>query len=807
MAKGSRVASCADYDSEEGEEVADSRKQANLGVANIAAKRSGGLGKDTVMPANSPQLQPSPDGQSDSGVRIAERATAGSEVNTVSSTTSSSARKSSSGHKKGKKCTDPNCKHRTDRGRSSKTSSITSPVKPTARSPPPLMKRSPQPRQASPKRRAPRPEDRPELRPTLRPRGTSASSQQRPRSYYAGMQYPIPPGQQVPPQYARGGPYPMSGGQMVVNRANHPGRPPMPHLVTDMNNHTLEMSARRQNPSTAYHTPVVIQSQKPHTILSARRPPKSSAKFADPFDDDEDEDEEEEEETESEEEEDPRAAFLQAAHAAKLQAKAREQHMRQQAERQFVERQAQAQAQAASKDNRRALQAAQQAKAEAERMAMPPPPRPATVVNGYNMRRPPSNATPIVTYGQSPRMSGALAPLDDFAAMRQALPHGSRPLPTPTGAMKAPSYPQDNASPRVNFAADQAMRNARRNSLYGDETTIALELREQRLIAEQQAFDREKQEFARRQRRESQVVNGYNPDAIRAQLRNPIQTQKAYYDDDEDEDDSDEIDDPRLNEAERYIKRNTKSTGASLKAGILRKSNPDEETATVRSRRSHTGSSATRRQQSIIDPVDEKYQGDGFKMRIDIKQDYEIEHGGNKVKLQPNADGTIDLYIAGKRETQYHTSKASSSSGSKQLPNRQIARRTRYIEEEESEEEEEDFDSEEERELRSERRSIRGGGARRRAETYSVRDDGRRRRDPLRAPSVDSRARRGQAQSRRPATPEQSRYPGPPLYGVPDDEYPRTPRSPQSQMYGRFDSQSPRSYGGSGQHEYQSFGA
>lgn len=570
---------------------------------------------------------------------------------------------------------------------------------------------------------------------------------------------------------------------MYINRPV-PQRPQMPHRATDM-------SARKVNPRAAYGPPLVVQQEKPKTVLSARALPKS-AKFSDHDEDEEDDSEEDSEDysedSETEEEFDPRAALIEAARLKQYHEFRKRQHEVQLLEQRKAE----------------AMIAAQKAKEQAAKVAMPPPQRPASAVTGgFSMRRPKNEASPMITYGDNLSQQ-----------VRQAFAAGARPHPTPTGAPKAPSYPVVMPGSRANFAADEAFRHQRRGSVYSSESLAELEARERALKHSFDELERQREELRReelhRQRRESRgATPGYDHEALRASLRSLDLGAKDSSTEDLGMND-------RLSKAQSYIeKRRDSNTQPQLTAGILRKSGLDRETTSIRSKRSSkegSSTTGTRRRASIIDP-EEKYDGEGLKMRIDAKQDYEIEFGGNRIELRPNEEGHIDFYVAGKRESQYHSSKASSVGGSK--IGRRLSRRARIVDEDSVSEAEEEDDYDTPRE----RHSVRGGAARRRAETVSTYNaEPRRRHESLKVPASaerpkrsalrqppvvdDDRSRRGQV--RRPGTPEEDYYRGPPIYGAAPDEYNR-----YNQGYGRYESSSSRpSYGyGSMNQNYQGFGA
>jgi hypothetical protein len=564
-------------------------------------------------------------------------------------------------------------------------------------------------------------------------------------------------------------PYPAQGGYLVqVNRAQPMARPPLALRASD------NMSARKVNPRNAYAPPLIIQQEKPRStpIISARRAKTPQHSEEEEFDDDEEEETSEEEtDSEEEEEEDPRVAYQEAVMRRAQQV----QHM----ERMRV----------AEEEQRRMLLAAQRAKAEAAR-AMPPPPRPASTVNTtYNMRQP--NGPPVVTYGSSPRMPNGF---DD--------PHfGMRP-PYPAGALRAPS-PSGTAMPGITRSRTpgQDPRYLRRNSMYSDQDVgfAELEARERALVTREKVLDQREREQYQRQKRESFTASGADPE-LRSRMRRMSMAGREEH-----------VIEDRLNDAQRYIEKNQKPT-APLTAGILKKSGLDRKAApSTRSKKSSKEGSSTadnRKRQSMND-TESLYQ-EGFKMRIDAKRDYEFEIGDKRLELRPDGQGKIEIYVAGKTETQYHTSKASSSAGSKL--DRRISRRTRYLDDDDDDDDDDEEYMARERPVRQEHRDVRSGAARRRAETYSGPVDSRRRTQiPLREPPVEAR----RTPLRRPASPviddndeddEEEEYTAP-LYGGPLDEYSRPPTNRYSQGYGQYAPPSPRPGYGQGNSNSYGYGA
>jgi hypothetical protein len=502
------------------------------------------------------------------------------------------------------------------------------------------------------------------------------------------------------------------------------------HMRPPMAHHVSDMSARKTNSGAAYRgAPVVIQQDRPQLQpINARR--ARSPQHLEDDDEDEDEDEEtSEDETESDEEEDPRILLYRA-----------------------------------TMEQRRMALDAQRAQQEAARM-MPPPPRPSSVVNPiYNMRQP-----NVVTYATSPQLGNAFE--DPRLAGRPSYPIG--------GGLRAPS-PSGTAMPGLYRSRTPAQdpRMMRRNSIQSEKnvSVAEIEARERALVTAQKVLEREREQFQRQKQRESFGAGGAD-----YELRNRMRRMSFGRDEHA-------VEESRLSEAQRYIEKNKEPT-APLTAGILKKSGLDRKTPSTRSKKSSREGSSTvdnRKRRSVVD-TESVYQED-FKMRIDARRDYEFEIGDKRVELRPDGQGKIELYVAGKTETQYHTSKASSSTGSKL--GRRNSHRTRYLDEDD--EDDDDDSTERERRVRKERVEVRGGQARRRAETHSGTLDTRpRTRDPLRQPAAQPLTRR--TPLRRPASPvidnydedddEEEEY-TPPLYGAQPDEYGRPFTNRWSQGYG-----------------------
>jgi hypothetical protein len=337
MARGSdtlsRVASVADYNSDDGE-IAGTRKQ-----ANVAAKRSGGLGKDQAAMTTPQQHVAVPDLSSESGYSARTRATVGStdsdtsapvpsEVHTATSSNSHGDEIVVRNGKKYRVCKDPNCTKSHHHKKSGK------PPKSHAMSPP---------RQKSPARSDERDDPRPQLRQRS---ATAGEARKRPNSIHGAI---LPHGYLPPPHPMQPNPYWMAA-HMVVNRTMPlpPERPGAPH----------RNSTRRVNAQPLYGEP--LPKQKPKVTMSMRTP--VDPPLPPPEDDDE----------AYEEEVDRR---LRRAKERELDALERERK--------------------AVQAEWRAVQQAWLDKQDADRAAMPPPP-PLPLRSA--MRRPSTVAPPKVTY-------------------------------------------------------------------------------------------------------------------------------------------------------------------------------------------------------------------------------------------------------------------------------------------------------------------------------------------------------------------------------------------------------------------------
>jgi hypothetical protein len=587
---------------------------------------------------------------------------------------------------------------------------------------------------------------------------------------------------------------------MIVNRAMTPGpRPELQHRTTDI-------SARSVRPGASYAAPVILQQQdKPRNEISARRPPKTPARFDEPAtESDEEEDEDEEEEESTEDDEDDEEANLEIL--KKLQASQMAQ-------------------------DRRAKQsqiAAARAKLEADRIAMPPPKSTGTQSTGaqFSMRRPTQN--PKITYGaptEAPSGDAELA-----AALRQMGIGPQRP-PLVPGAGKASTYAHPAFALSGGLAADMAARQQpRRNSFYAGEGADEMQANHQAMLHAAGVYGREKeqrrlqqqhilqqQQLLQQQKRASADVEGLYGDQLRARFQNLALDHGS----------SPPTVDPKLRDAQSYIERLREGAPreqAQLTEGVVRRL--DRDATSTRSKRSSREGSSTagrsRRKASVAGQVEAD--AEGIKMRIDTKQDYEIEIGNQRVEIRPSGEGSLDLYIGGKRETPYHSTRGSTSTGGSKLGRRPSGRaardRDRALHDDESDipEEREEREAAEERE---EQRSTRSGGSRRRAETYGTYETERARYETERARRVPltrrttSRDARDEDASRERDRSREQRYRGPPRYGVAPDEYSRSPPTPSSyQRYGvpRYDTSSPRpqqgyGYGGAGNQNYNGFGA
>jgi invasion protein IalB len=568
---------------------------------------------------------------------------------------------------------------------------------------------------------------------------------------------------------------------MYVNRSPVE-RPGMPHRAIDI-------SARGVKPGVNYNTPVVLQQANTTTPLSARRPPKPQYLGEDSSE--EEDEEEESEESDSDEDETGLQALLQF----------REQHREQQA---FLQR-----------------------KKEADRQQMPPPPPPnvgnaqqraaaaaaAAAAAGFSMRRPPS-AAPKVTYGANTAAAAAQQHQAQLNTKLQALMQqqqnaeaNKRPAMMHTGGAKSTSY-HGTGAVGAGALPNGMMTGARRNSFYGGESNEDLERHHQLMLAAANRIGQ--QDEARRRAMEMQRKrNSFDLDSISDDLMTDRLQNLGL--------DASHVPppfDPKVSSAQQYMEQMRQNAQPSRRAvhqqhqqqqqpphplttGAVRRNGRDETRSSRSRHSSREGSSTTRnhRRMSVAAP-EARLDEDGFKMKIDPDQDYDVEFGNQRLAIRPTGEGSVELFIGGRREGTYYATTRDSASTSSKIDRRtstRTARTSRTARDDYSEEE------------RDERRSTRNGAARRRAETYGgsvhgVDDDRRRerRRSPAPAPAPapalrrrhddDERDQRGSnrrryeedsEEERERERPREREYRGPPRYGVAPDEYGRQPTYPR----------------------------
>lgn len=745
MAKGSasssHVASCTDYNSDDGE-LPDTRKQ-----ANVAAKRSGGLGKDSpaMTPTASSQQRPIPDRSSDSGYssrtqvtdasadfarssKGAEHAsTVTSEMHTAASSDCGSRELDTVtiDGRKYKKCADPNCPKRHKSKKSKAPKGDASSTKATTSS----SKRQPSPNPAASRQRQPAPEP---TRPQLRPRAASDNNP-RPQSFHQGMPNPYYPQGRPPVAYYRSG-YPMHPaagqmGYMIPNRTIME-RPGLPRIAT-------EFTARGPRSAGPYGRPVIRQ-DKPKTVLSARTPaePKYREYATESDEDDDDEDNDAQEQYSDE-------------LARKLQ--------------RFEAHQKAAEAERRRKAEFDAM--ARAMKAQRDAMVMPPPLKPASVLKPtLSMRQPSASANPKVTYG-TPIPAG----YGNMEEQVRNLTLNSRPPLNTMGASLKVPYSTPAVETRAYLSAEAAqLGHNRRRSMYGGETISDLETHHQTLIA--RGVELAQQHEAQRRLAQAETSRGYGQEPLRDPLRRGSWSSV--------DDTTPRKTESNIRQAQTHIEKSrsqaTQGQVHPLTEGSLREAGVDRQPSQRTKRSSKDGSStagARRPSTTTQSQVESLYDADGFKMKINPNQPYEFDLGNQRVELRPSDGGMEFVYVGGKRETPYHSTNGSTTTGSK-LGRRTSQRKSRYRDDEES------------------------------VEAYDDRKS--RRNDPRRRAESESSRRTDRVPSR------EDRYRGPPMYGVSPDEY-SYPTQTNGYSQGRQEPPSPRQvqggYGGGMKQNFPGFGA
>lgn len=651
----SQVAYVAEYDSDEGEEVASTRTHATgpsaREQANVAAKRS----TDAQGSASSSPRQNSQDLASDSGyssrtqdtsasadsgksatpVPPIPQATAAASAPAQSPSKPALSRTMSKNSRRSRSCRDPECED-CKRGRMIKQSANSSQksASPAQRPPPPERARSTSSKRSSegpPRSVAPPPQ--PQARPPLR---SASTSRARPRSMYdapnelrsAGAGPPIAYwNSQRPPYQAQG--YVTGAGNMMVAE-----RPGMPHRATD----TLTLSARKK-PLSMVGAPVVSYDAGAGQRLSARRPTNPTYPAVG-FEQDEDEDE-----TEESEAYDSPEDFWSTAR---------------QRENAFQAEQA----------RQRALKQAQDARSMPPPQPrplpqqLPPPPQPAPASGQkYSMRLYDKAATRI-TYGDHD---------DDYDGVRSTargldtdfMYGGSSrarrsSLASSGDRSKGTSSSQPIASAqRVTI---QDPRTSRRQSYVGSEAFDELwakHINSMRIDPALQA------QTLRHKRGSSDFNKVLDPDILAAFVAQERDDRQTRYE--------------KMQEAAMAYQRKTDRLRvpetASLTSKNIRRhsgvpSERDEERSPARSNASNDGSTrwSGHRQIKAV-PSERMSMAEGeVRMRIDLSNDVELEFAGRRLAIAPTGEGSIaNLIIGSKREeTSYHgTSKGSVSTESR----------------------------------------------------------------------------------------------------------------------------------------------
>jgi hypothetical protein len=754
-ASSSHVASFADYNSDDGE-INETRQRATN--ANVALKRSGGLGKDSPSMSPPPDnRRPIPDRSSDSGYSSRTQVTnvsadssqsvAGAEQ--ASSVASELHTAASSGcrdyevvvlkdGKKVKKCTDPNCPKKRQKSKKSKQSKgESSSAKPSASS----STRQPSKERSAPKTKEEEPQS---TRPQMRPRAASANNA-RPNSYHGAMPGYFPQGRPATYYYRSGYPMHHPAGMALMMPGRTPmERPAMPRLATE------GLSARGGAKTAGPYGAPILRQDKPKTVLSARTPTESRYSRRDA-----------EEEEENDDDDDDDDDYLDDEVTRKLK-----RHEAQQAQI------------AVELERRRKLAEfdarARALKLERDAAAMPPPSRPASSLKpSISMRQAGPSTNAKVTYAASH------SPLfDDLDEPLRNLTLGTRPGLSTLGAGAKGPYSTSSLETRGFLSSDSArLGHNRPNSYYGGETfndlerqhQVDLERQHQALIARSGDVARQ-YEAAHRMRSHIEATQGYDPQMLRDRFRRGSR--------DNVDDTTPRNTEAQMREAQSHINR-SRSQGASnkrqpLTEGSLRQAERDSTRPRRPSRDGSSTASARRPSTTSQSQIESLYDANGFKLKINPKQPYEFDLGNQRVELRPNGEGMEFVYVGEKRETAYYTGGGSVSTGSKL--GRKSSHRSRP----------QDHDSEEEEEL--DQRRSRRDTPRRRAETVSY---------------LGSESSRRTA--RRASTSREDTYRGPPLYGTSRDEY-GPPTARYSQGYSR-EPPSPRPGRGGLKQNYSGFGA
>lgn len=658
MAKdaSTQVAYCAEFDSDEGEEVASTRRLAAgpsaREQANMAAKRT----TDAQGSASSSPRQNSQDLASDSGyssrtqgtsasadsgksatplpsipqATAAQIAAASSEQPQPPNSKPALSRTSSKSSRRVKQCRDPDCAD-CKRGRMMKksaNSSQKSASKSPSKRPPPSEHTRPTSTQRSSERplqpaatAAPQPQARPPLR-------SASTSRARPRSMYDAPNEPQSAGAGPPVAYYNTQRYPyqtqgyMTGaGNMMVAE-----RPGMPHRATDPS-----MLSARRRPLSMAGAPVVSYDPGASQRLSARRPTKTTYPAVG-VGQDEDEDEDETEESEAY---DSPEEYLRAIRRR---------------ENEFQAQQA----------RQRAL------KQEQDARRMPPPPQPASASGQqqYSMRTYDKTATRI-TYGDR---------VDDYDDIRNTargldtdfLSGGSSRARRPSLASSGDlSKGTSNSQPvpgsqRVTI---QDPRTSRRQSYVGSEGWDELWAKHYDSLRLDSALQTQ---TLRHKRGSPDFSKDVNPGVVAGFASLDRDNQPTRYD--------------KLSEAAMAYQRNTDRLRVPEPASLTSKNmrrhvglpsdDDDAARSPARSNASNDGSAriSARRQIKAV-PSERMSMAEGeVRMRVDLSNELELEFEGRRLAIAPTGEGSIaELVIGNKRESTsyYGTSKGSLSTESR----------------------------------------------------------------------------------------------------------------------------------------------
>ena len=663
MSKGtsSHVASCADYDSAEDEEVASTREVASrkmaTGVAareqaNVAAKRT----TDNQASTSSP-LQKHQDLASDSGYSSRTQATSASadsgqsatapakpdatdvpgsssqpQAKQAPSTTSSQRSRGS------RNCKDPNCekcqrarKKKASANSSTQSALPTEPRPPSDRAPSPGTKRSPE--KAAPSS-ATAPAGAAQPRPPLR---SASTSRPRPRSGYDAYTDPAAAAAYWQRQgYHFGGNgagYVTGPGNMIVAE-----RPGMPHRATD----TMAYSARRR-PTSVIGGPLVSYDSRAGQRLSARRPTQTTNNpGVDSLQEDESDETEESGEYDSPEDQI-------AAVSAEL---------RRRREIEQKEFEARLRALALEKENDR------------RRMPPPPPPPPSSSPGQkYSMRMYDPAATKI-TYGtrndyDPDGFRNATRRMDNNVLSGGLSQERRLSLASNGDHARASAYSQ-TASNGARVTIDDPKLAPRRMSNVGSESlsSIKAKCREIEEILAHSIAEVPPTSNIQDNRASIHFHNVFDPELYDRQSRLNQDDKPTLY----------ESRQQQALEYQRQMDRLQNQTRPVESAPLTTKTlrhhtglpSEAEFLSTSRSNDSNDGSGRISVGHRIQAGPSERsaagISGDEFKMRIDLTSGFEAEFEGRRLSVNPTGEGSIaELVIGSRREsTSYHgTSKGS----------------------------------------------------------------------------------------------------------------------------------------------------